>query len=317
MSKAWMPLYIGDYLGDTSHLSQSQHGAYLLLMMHYWQKGMLQASIKHCYAVARAHAPEEQEAVSDILREFFKIDGELYRHTRIDKELSRITKVSEGNKEKARKAANARWNPPCNAPSIPQAMPHYAYSQSQSESHSKEEPLKTLSALADVALEIILRDESLFPVTNADIADWCKLFPRVDVVGTLAEIQKVCVRTPAKRKDKDGARSHVVGCLKMLNERKEAFERIWSRYPSKDGKKEAEKHFRATVHTDDDLRDIHQALDRYLAMLQNNPTRPPKNGSTWFNNWQDWTNWEEPINGKQETKRGLSDGDERAFLEAG
>jgi uncharacterized protein YdaU (DUF1376 family) len=137
MSKAWMPLYIGDYLGDTSHLSQAHHGAYFLLMMHYWQKGMLQASLKHCYAVARAHAPEEQEAVDDVLREFFTLDTESYHHARIDRELSRITKVSAGNKERAAKAANARWNAPSNAPSIPQAMLGDAYSQSDSQSQSQ------------------------------------------------------------------------------------------------------------------------------------------------------------------------------------
>ena len=155
MAKAWMPLYVGDYLGDTSHLTQGHHGAYLLLMMHYWQKGMLQASLKHCFAVARAHAPEEQQAVEDVLQEFFILAGGFYQHRRIDAELSRVTKVSVANKEKAVKAANARWNPPSNAPSIPQALLDDAYSQSQSHSQSdlEEEALKALSSPEDEELK--------------------------------------------------------------------------------------------------------------------------------------------------------------------
>lgn len=74
----------------------------------------------------------------------------------------------------------------------------------------------------------------------------------------------------------------------------ENFEILWKKYPNKDGKKQAWKHFKASVKTRNDLDDIHIALVHYQCHLQNNTWKRPKNGSTWFNNWKDWVNWEEP-----------------------
>lgn len=192
----------------------------------------------------------------------------------------------------------SRGMSPYEAPCKPLPSQEQEQEQEKAQEQKKDKPL---SAVADVALEIILKNEALFHITKADVSDWVKLFSSVDVIEVLAQIQKTCTANPSKRKDEDGIREHIVGCLKMMQDRKETFERIWNRYPSKDGKKEAERHFRSTVQTEDDLKDIHVALDNYLEELRRNPTRPPKNGSTWFNNWKDWVNWEAPAYGKGTT----------------
>ena len=77
------------------------------------------------------------------------------------------------------------------------------------------------------------------------------------------------------------------------------FESIWSKYPNKDGKKQALKHFLATVKTDQDWTNIQQALDNYLNSRRVK-TGFIKNGSTWFNNWADWTHYTEVLSEKEE-----------------
>jgi len=83
------------------------------------------------------------------------------------------------------------------------------------------------------------------------------------------------------------------------------FESLWKDYPAKDGKKEAARHFKATVKSEDDCARIRKALDNYLVMLQQEKAdgfnRRPKNGNTWFNNWQDWENWK-PTAGQETMK---------------
>lgn len=74
------------------------------------------------------------------------------------------------------------------------------------------------------------------------------------------------------------------------------FEEIWSKYPNRVGKKQAQRHYEATVKSEEDRLDCQDALVKYQKHLEENTWKKPQNGSTWFNNWRDWFDWVEPVN---------------------
>jgi uncharacterized protein YdaU (DUF1376 family) len=91
MKRPWMPLYVGDYLGDTGHLTTAQHGAYLLLMMHYWRKGELPDDDRQLSKITKLPLRTWCE-YRPTLQDFFHSG---WRHKRIDAELERMMRVSE------------------------------------------------------------------------------------------------------------------------------------------------------------------------------------------------------------------------------
>jgi uncharacterized protein YdaU (DUF1376 family) len=130
----WMPVFIGDYLADTMHLSTEQHGAYLLLLFHLWRRGSLRdedavlAKISGLGESAwHQHRP--------VLAEFFKIHDGLWHHGRVEKERARVTATKQSKASKAKLAASHRWSK-ADASSIAQAMPGDADSDSDSDSES-------------------------------------------------------------------------------------------------------------------------------------------------------------------------------------
>jgi uncharacterized protein YdaU (DUF1376 family) len=107
----WMPIYIGDYLADTGHLTTTQHGAYLLLLMHYWRKRELPVDDKQLAAIAKLPLRIWLDT-KETLQAFFH-DG--WKHKRLEEEIQKRLVVSEkraaagseGGKSRGKKEANA------------------------------------------------------------------------------------------------------------------------------------------------------------------------------------------------------------------
>lgn len=98
-----------------------------------------------------------------------------------------------------------------------------------------------------------------------------------------------------------------------------AFDAVWKLYPSQKGRVKAFQYFLATVKTPGDLGRIHLALEKYKrsdrvkkGLIQD--------GSTWFEQWEDWEEHKEPIevvlDAENKTIRARSEVNERRQIEA-
>lgn len=99
----WMPLYIGDYLANTMHLSAEEHGAYLLLIMHYWQHGPIKNDQKTIKNIAKISFKK----CDRILQFFEEKDGYLI-HTRIEDEKAKAIELKEKQRKRTEAATAAR-----------------------------------------------------------------------------------------------------------------------------------------------------------------------------------------------------------------
>lgn len=90
MNRPWMPLYVADYRADTAHLDTAQHGAYLLLIMHYWQTGGLPDDDAQLARIT-CMKPAEWRRARPVIRPFF---GDGWKHKRIEFELTEAARIS-------------------------------------------------------------------------------------------------------------------------------------------------------------------------------------------------------------------------------
>jgi len=90
----FMPLYVADYLSDAAHLNTLEHGAYLLLIMTYWQRGeALPNDDKKLARIARI-GPREWNRLRPTLSEFFEVSCDSWLHSRVERELANVRSKS-------------------------------------------------------------------------------------------------------------------------------------------------------------------------------------------------------------------------------
>lgn len=152
-SPPWMPFNVADYLADTGHLTVAEHGAYLLLIMRYWQDGGLPADEK---LVARyAHMSVEQWAESrDVLAALFD-DG--WSHKRINAELAKATEII-GKRSNAAKARHAK-TPDASAVHVDSTSSHTGVPHQHTQQEDAADPRKRSRAELD-RIEADLREAS-------------------------------------------------------------------------------------------------------------------------------------------------------------
>lgn len=98
----WMPLWIGDYLRDTMHLTTIQHGGYLMVLMALWTSpsGKLPFDEKTLCRITRM-TPQEWEENHLVITQFLTVkDGMFYQqrllHERLKSEEIRKKRAESG-----------------------------------------------------------------------------------------------------------------------------------------------------------------------------------------------------------------------------
>lgn len=165
-----MPLYIADFLKKTTHLGAIETGAYLLLIMDYWQNGKLPGNDRLLARIAKL-TDREWKGLRPILQGFFH-DG--WKHERIDEEIAHAADVSE----KRKKAVSTR-----------EQKKHQADITSGSNDTSDDDTLHTTQSKEEAAGAAPYAFESgPIKLNQRDFEQWNRAFSHLDLPAELLSL---------------------------------------------------------------------------------------------------------------------------------
>lgn len=173
MSKPiWMPLYVGDYLQDTTRLNTEQHGAYMLLLMDYWTNGALPDDDAVLATVARLSRLRWKKH-RPALEQFFIIRDGQWHHKRVDAERDKANAFAD--KQRANGAKGGRPRKPDEGDAQPKQEAKRNPTQNPNETQTKPNPKPKQNPN-----ETLSQSQSQIKTVNFNEASECKptLFAR-------------------------------------------------------------------------------------------------------------------------------------------
>lgn len=165
-------LHPADYLLDTQGLSLEGHGIYCLLMFTYYWNGSLPQDRASLETICGVKSNDHRAELENVLARFFKLEGHLLVHRRIDRELEKMKAFfnKQHNAAAASVAARALKAAPVTVPPV----------NSTFVSFWELYPKKVARAAAEKAWASISPDDSLLDIILAAVAtqrnspDWLK-----------------------------------------------------------------------------------------------------------------------------------------------
>ena len=92
-------LYVGDYQRDTAHLSVTEHGAYLLMLQHYYATERPLPTGKALHRMLRAQDKVEREAIDSVVEQYWVEEAEGLINARARQEIAKSDHQRSVNRE--------------------------------------------------------------------------------------------------------------------------------------------------------------------------------------------------------------------------
>lgn len=103
-----MPLYVGDYLADTTHLTCTEHGAYLLLLMAMWRAGGSLPNDDARLARFARCTKGQWERMRPVLIGFFQQSDDVLTQGRMARELTKHSGAVEQRRQAGSNGGKAK-----------------------------------------------------------------------------------------------------------------------------------------------------------------------------------------------------------------
>jgi len=104
----YLPMYVGDYLKKTRHLTAEQHGAYLLLIFDLWEHGGSIPFDHNLLARVANITPKRWGRIWVSLEGYFIVSDGRLSHDRLNQEIQKCLQISQKRKQAGKLGGEAR-----------------------------------------------------------------------------------------------------------------------------------------------------------------------------------------------------------------